>query len=48
MRLFGGEKIMGLMNSLGLDEDTPIDQKMLSNAIETAQKRVESRNFQVP
>ena len=47
MRLFGAEKIMGLMNSLGLDEDTPIDQKMLSNAIETAQKRVESRNFQV-
>ncbi|MCX7615397.1 MAG: preprotein translocase subunit SecA [Clostridiales bacterium] len=47
MRLFGAEKIMGIMNSLGLDEDTPIDQKMLSNAIETAQKRVESRNFQV-
>jgi len=47
MRLFGAERIMGLMNTLGLDEDTPIDQKMLSNAIETAQKRVESRNFQV-
>ncbi|MDP4110416.1 MAG: SEC-C metal-binding domain-containing protein, partial [Bacillota bacterium] len=47
MRLFGSEKIMKLMDTLGLDEDTPIDQKMLSNAIETAQKRVESRNFQI-
>ena len=47
MRLFGSERIMGMMDSLGLDEDTPIDQKMLSNAIEQAQKKVESRNFQV-
>jgi len=47
MRLFGSERIMGMMNSLGIDEDTPIDQKMLSNAIETAQKRVESRNFAI-
>ncbi len=47
MRLFGSERIMGMMNSLGLDEDTPIDQKILSNAIEQAQKKVESRNFQV-
>ncbi|MCL2402006.1 MAG: preprotein translocase subunit SecA [Oscillospiraceae bacterium] len=46
MRLFGSERIMGMMDSLGFDEDTPIDKKMLSNAIETAQRRVESRNFQ--
>jgi len=46
MRLFGSERIMGMMETLGLDEDTPIDQKMLSNAIEQAQKKVESRNFQ--
>ncbi len=46
MRLFGSERVMGMMESLGLDEDTPIDNKMLSNAIENAQKTVESRNFQ--
>ena len=47
MRLFGSERIMNMMNSLGIDEDTPIDAKMLSNAIENAQKNVESRNFQM-
>ncbi len=46
LRLFGSERIQGMMESLGIDEDTPIDAKMLSNAIENAQKRVESRNFQ--
>jgi preprotein translocase subunit SecA len=46
MRLFGSERIMGMMDTLGLDEDTPIDQKILTNAIEQAQKKVESRNFQ--
>ena len=46
MRLFGSERVMGMMESLGFDEDTPIDNKMLSNAIEQAQKTVESRNFQ--
>ena len=46
MRLFGSERIMGMMDTLGLEEDMPIDRKMLSNAIETAQRRVESRNFQ--
>lgn len=45
MRLFGSERIMGMMENLGLDEDTPIEQKMLTNAIESAQKRVESKNF---
>ncbi len=46
LRLFGGERIQAMMESLGVDEDTPLDQKMLSSAIESAQKRVESRNFQ--
>ncbi len=46
MRLFGSERVMGMMENLGVDEDTPIEQKMLSNAIESAQKRVESKNFQ--
>jgi len=47
MRLFGSERVMSMMDTLGIDEDTPIDQKMLSNAIEQAQKKVESRNFQI-
>ena len=46
MRLFGSERVMGMMENLGFDEDTPLDNKMLSNAIEQAQKTVESRNFQ--
>ena len=46
MRLFGSERIMGMMETLGVDDDTPLDHKMLSNAIEQAQKTVESRNFQ--
>ena len=46
LRLFGSERIQNMMETLGVDEDTPLDQKMLSNAIESAQKRVESRNFQ--
>ena len=47
MRLFGSERVMSMMESLGFDEDTPIDNKMLSDSIERAQKTVESRNFQV-
>ncbi|MBR4700620.1 MAG: preprotein translocase subunit SecA [Oscillospiraceae bacterium] len=46
MRLFGSERILNMMNSLGIDEDTPIDAKILSGAIENAQKTVESRNYQ--
>ena len=46
LRLFGSERIMNMMERLGVDEDTPIDAKMLSGAIENAQKQVESRNFQ--
>ena len=46
MRLFGSERIMNMMETLGIDEDTPIDAKSLSGAIENAQKTVEGRNFQ--
>ena len=46
MRLFGSERIMSMMDTLKIDEDTPLDQKMLTGAIEQAQKTVESRNFQ--
>ena len=48
MRLFGGgrmERVKAMMDSLGLEEDTPIDAKILSNAVETAQKNVESVHF---
>ena len=45
MRLFGSERIQNMMDSLGIDEDEPIDQKILSGAIENAQKKIESRNF---
>ena len=45
MRLFAAERITGMMDRLGLDEDTPIDQKILTGAVENAQKSVESRNF---
>ena len=45
MRLFSSDRVMGMMDALGLDEDTPIDAKILSGAVENAQKSVESRNF---
>ncbi|MBR4110025.1 MAG: preprotein translocase subunit SecA [Oscillospiraceae bacterium] len=45
MRLFSSDRIMGMMDTLGLDEDTPIDAKILSGAVENAQKSVESRHF---
>ncbi len=47
MRLFATDRVMGMMDSLGLDEDTPIDAKILSGAVENAQKNVESRNFRM-
>ena len=46
MRLFAAGRVMSMMDTLGLDEDTPIDAKILSGAVENAQKTVESRNFQ--
>ena len=45
MRLFSSDRVMTMMDSLGLDEDTPIDAKILSGAVENAQKSVESRHF---
>ena len=45
MRLFGSERIQNMMDTLGIDENEPIDQKILSGAIESAQKKIESRNF---
>ena len=47
MRLFGSERMISMMDALKIDEDTPIDAKILSGAIENAQKNVESRNFQM-
>ena len=46
MRLFGGDRIQNMMERFDLDEDTPIENKMLTKAIENAQTTVESRNFQ--
>ena len=45
MRLFGSERILGMVDALGLDDDTPIDARILSNSIESAQKRIEDANF---
>ena len=46
MRLFGGNRIQGIMETLKIEEDMPIDAKMLSGTIESAQKKVEGRNFE--
>ena len=45
MRLFGGERLQGMMNTLKIDDDIPIEAKMVSGSIESAQRKVESRNF---
>ncbi len=47
MRLFSSDRIMSMMDTLKIDEDTPIDAKILSNAVENAQKNIESRNFRI-
>ncbi|MBR2499634.1 MAG: preprotein translocase subunit SecA, partial [Clostridia bacterium] len=47
MRLFGSERMQTVVGALGLEEDQPIEHKMLTGAIENAQKRVESNNFQI-
>ncbi len=47
MRLFGSERLTNIVNALGLEDDQPIEHKMLSNAIENAQKKVEGRNFDI-
>ena len=45
MRLFGGDRINSMMDSLKIDENTPIENRILSNTIESAQKKIEGRNF---
>ena len=45
MRLFGSERIIGIVDKMGLDDDTPIDAGILSGSIESAQKRIEDQNF---
>ncbi|HUO78121.1 MAG TPA: preprotein translocase subunit SecA, partial [Thermodesulfovibrionales bacterium] len=47
MRIFGSDRISGLMSRLGMDEDVPIENKMVSKAIENAQKKVEAHNFDI-
>lgn len=47
LRLFGSERIMNLVDALGMDDDTPIENSMLSKQIEAAQKRVEGKNFDI-
>ncbi len=47
MRIFGGERLRNLMDSLGLPDDMPIENKMISRSIESAQKRVEGYNFDI-
>lgn len=45
MRLFGSERVQGLLEKLGLDDETPIEHRMLTKSIENAQKKVEGKNF---
>lgn len=47
MRLFGGERVQGIMNMLKIEEDQPIETKALTNSIEGAQRKVEARNFEI-
>ena len=47
MKIFGGDKIVKVYEKLGADEDMPINSKIISNAVESAQKRVEGKNFSI-
>ena len=47
MKIFGGDKIVKVYERLGADEDMPINSKMISNAVESAQKKVEGKNFSI-
>ena len=47
MRIFGGDRITGMMDTLNVDEHTPIQSKMLSSVIESSQKKIEGRNFNI-
>ena len=47
MRIFGGDRVQKLMTSMGLDEDTPIETKLITSTIESAQKKLEASNFAI-
>lgn len=47
MRLFGGDRIQGMMNTLGIEEDMPIENRMLTGTIESSQRKVEGKNFSI-
>ena len=47
MRMFGGERVQGIMQTLGIEEDMPIENKFLTNTIESSQRKVEGRNFSI-
>lgn len=47
MRLFGSDKISGIMEKLGMEEDIPIEHPLVTRSIESAQKKVEGRNFEI-
>ena len=47
LRLFGGQKMQGIIERIGLEEDVPIEAGMISNSVRRAQEQVESRNFQI-
>ncbi len=47
MRLFGGERVQNIMQNLGVDEETPIENKIITGQIESAQKKLEARNFSI-
>ena len=47
MRLFGGDRIQNMMEKFDLDEDTPIENRMITNTLESAQKKLEGRNFEI-
>ena len=47
MRLFGGNRVEGLMDSLGVDENQPIENKLLTGTIQSSQSKIEGRNFQI-
>ncbi|MDE6149826.1 MAG: SEC-C domain-containing protein, partial [Ruminococcus sp.] len=47
MRIFGGDRITNMMEALNVDENTPIQSKMLTNVIESSQKKIEGRNFNI-
>ena len=47
MRLFGSDNISGIMDKLGMEEDEPIEHKIVTRSIESAQKKVEARNFEI-